>query len=209
MAAVVEKTGKTIEEALNSALTELKLTIDRVDYEVMVEPTKGFFGLGAKLAKVKVTVKKLTPVEVALEFLHKIFASMKLPVEIQQTEKEDHYIFNLKGNDLGILIGKHGQTLDALQYLTNLAANRELSEEKIRIIIDVEDYRKRREETLCRLAMRLADKVRRSGEKIVLEPMNRHERKIIHTALQDNHRIMTYSDGEEPYRKVVIAVKNN
>lgn len=209
MAAVVEKTGKTIEEALNSALTELKLTIDRIDYEVMVEPTKGFFGLGAKLAKVKVTVKKLTPVEVALEFLHKIFASMKLPVEIQQTEKEDHYIFNLKGNDLGILIGKHGQTLDALQYLTNLAANRELSEEKIRIIIDVEDYRKRREETLCRLAMRLADKVRRSGEKIVLEPMNRHERKIIHTALQDNHRIMTYSDGEEPYRKVVIAVKNN
>ena len=209
MAAVVEKTGKTIEEALNSALTELKLTIDRVDYEVMVEPTKGFFGLGAKLAKVKVTVKKLTPVEVALEFLHKIFASMKLPVEIQQTEKEDHYIFNLKGNDLGILIGKHGQTLDALQYLTNLAANRELSEEKIRIIIDVEDYRKRREETLCRLAMRLADKVRRSGEKIVLEPMNRHERKIIHTALQDNHRIMTYSDGEEPYRKVVIAVRNN
>jgi spoIIIJ-associated protein len=209
MAAVVEKTGKTIEEALNSALAELKLTIDRVDYEVMVEPTKGFFGLGAKLAKIKVTVKKLTPIEVALEFLHKIFASMKLPVEIQQTEKEDHYIFNLKGNDLGILIGKHGQTLDALQYLTNLAANRELSEEKIRIIIDVEDYRKRREETLCRLAMRLADKVRRSGEKIVLEPMNRHERKIIHTALQDNHRIMTYSDGEEPYRKVVIAVKNN
>ena len=162
MAAVVEKTGKTIEEALNSALAELKLTIDRVDYEVMVEPTKGFFGLGAKLAKIKVTVKKLTPIEVALEFLHKIFASMKLPVEIQQTEKEDHYIFNLKGNDLGILIGKHGQTLDALQYLTNLAANRELSEEKIRIIIDVEDYRKRREETLCRLAMRLADKVRRS-----------------------------------------------
>jgi len=209
MAAVVEKTGKTIEEALNSALAELKLTIDRVDYEVMVEPTKGFFGLGAKLAKIKVTVKKLTPIEVALEFLHKIFASMKLPVEIQQTEKEDHYIFNLKGNDLGILIGKHGQTLDALQYLTNLSANRELSEEKIRIIIDVEDYRKRREETLCRLAMRLADKVRRSGEKIVLEPMNRHERKIIHTALQDNHRIMTYSDGEEPYRKVVIAVKNN
>ena len=209
MAAVVEKTGKTIEEALNSALTELKLTIDRVDYEVMVEPTKGFFGLGAKLAKVKVTVKKLTPVEVALEFLHKIFASMKLAVEIQQAAKDDHYIFNLKGNDLGILIGKHGQTLDALQYLTNLAANRELSEEKIRIIIDVEDYRKRREETLCRLAMRLADKVRRSGEKIVLEPMNRHERKIIHTALQDNHRIMTYSDGEEPYRKVVIAVKNN
>jgi spoIIIJ-associated protein len=210
MAAVVEKTGKTIEEALNSALTELNVTKDRVDYEVMVEPTNGFFGLiGAKLAKVKVTVKKLTPIEVALEFLHKIFASMKLAVEIQQTAKDDHYIFNLKGNDLGILIGKHGQTLDALQYLTNLAANRDLREEKIRIIIDVEDYRKRREETLCRLAMRLADKVRRSGEKIVLEPMNRHERKIIHTALQDNNRIMTYSDGEEPYRKVVIAVRNN
>lgn len=109
---------------------------------------------------------------------------------------------------MGILIGKHGQTLDALQYLTNLVANKN-SSERIRIIIDVEDYRERRIETLSRLAVRLADKVKRNGERVVLEPMNPHERKIIHMALQNDRHITTLSEGEEPYRKVVIELKNN
>lgn len=210
MSEVVEKTGKTVKEALDAALSELDLPEDRVTYEVIEEPTKGFLGIiGGKLAKVKVTVKELLPLEKAVVFLKEIFVQMKLEVQLESRESEDGHVFNMVGEDLGILIGKHGQTLDALQYLTNLAANRGLTEEKIRIILDVEHYRSRREETLRRLALRLADRVKHAGEKIVLEPMNRHERKIIHTALQDNHRVMTYSDGEEPYRKVVIDVKHN
>ena len=209
MAEVVEKTGKTVEDAYRAALAELNVPEDRVTCEVLEEPSKGFLGLiGTKPAKVKVTVKELTPLEKAAKFLEEIFAAMQLEVRLEREDKEDCSIYNLIGENLGILIGKHGQTLDALQYLANLAANRGLSEEKVRIVIDVENYRSRREETLRRLALRLADKARHTGEKIMLEPMNRHERKIIHMALQDNHRVMTYSAGEEPFRKVVIEPKH-
>lgn len=208
MLTVVEKTGKTIEEALAAALTELNVNEDRVEYEVLDLPKKGFLGLiGTKPAKIRVTVKKVPSIEVAIKFLEDIFDAMKIAVAIETIKNEDGYICDLHGKDLGILIGKHGQTLDALQYLTNLTANKDMSQEKIKITLDVENYRKRRQETLCRLANHLADKVKRFGDKIVLEPMNRHERKIIHTALQDDRRILTYSDGEEPYRKVVIALK--
>jgi spoIIIJ-associated protein len=131
---------------------------------------------------------------------------MKLEVQIERVGKEDSINFNIRGNDLGILIGKHGQTLDALQYLTNLTANRDI-DGKVRIVLDVEDYRQRRTDTLNRLAARLADSVKRRGEKVVLEPMSPNERKIIHMALQDDQRIITYSEGEEPYRKIVIALK--
>lgn len=208
MLTVVEKTGKTIEEALAAALMEFNVSEDRVAYEVIDMPSKGFLGLiGSKPAKIKVSLKKLPPVEIAIQFLEDLFKSMKIAVLIKKIENENGYVFDLQGEDLGILIGKHGQTLDALQYLTNLAANQDMSEAKVRIILDVENYRKRRQETLCRLANRLADKVKRFGDKIVLEPMSRHERKVIHTALQEDPKILTYSDGEEPYRKVVIALK--
>jgi spoIIIJ-associated protein len=210
MAEVVEKTGKTVEEALVAAMEELDVTEDRITYEVLEEPTKGFLGIiGVKPARIKVTVRDLLPLEKAEAFLREIFRQMKLTLTVEHSEQEDGHVFNLIGSDLGILIGKHGQTLDALQYLTNLAANKGLAEDKVRIIIDVENYRSRREETLRRLALRLADRVRHSGEKIILEPMNRHERKVIHTALQDNRRVVTYSDGEEPYRKVVIDLKHH
>lgn len=210
MAEVVEKTGKTVEEALVAAMEELDVTEDRITYEVLEEPTKGFLGIiGVKPARIKVTVRDLLPLEKAEVFLREIFRQMKLTLTVEHSEQEDGHVFNLIGSDLGILIGKHGQTLDALQYLTNLAANKGLAEDKVRIIIDVENYRSRREETLRRLALRLADRVRHSGEKIILEPMNRHERKVIHTALQDNRRVVTYSDGEEPYRKVVIDLKHH
>ena len=136
-----------------------------------------------------------------------VFAKMNLTVAIEVEEKEEVVLFDLKGNDLGILIGRHGQTLDALQYLTNLAANKNAGEGRKRIVLDVEEYRKRREETLVRLAHRLANKVKRRNQRIVLEPMSRHERKIIHMALQDDPQIATYSEGEEPYRKIVIAAK--
>jgi spoIIIJ-associated protein len=203
----VEKTGKTIEEAVELALTELGVGLDRVDFEVLEVPSKAFLGfIGGKAAKVRVTVKKLDPLAVAKEFLQRIFDYMKIEVMIEEITEQENVTLNLRGADLGILIGKHGQTLDALQYLTNLASNRD-AEERVRIVLDVEDYRQRRTDTLYRLAARLADKVKRYGEKVVLEPMSPHERKIIHLALQNDHRIITHSEGDEPFRKVVIALK--
>lgn len=208
MAVEIEKTGKTIEDAKRAALEELQVAENMVEFEVLEEPSKGFLGLiGNKPARILARVRELTPLEKALEFLKSIFEAMKLEVRISPEETIDGVVVNLIGENLGILIGKHGQTLDSLQYLANLAANKGLVEEKVRIILDIENYRSRREDTLRRLAMRLADKVRRTGERVVLEPMNRHERKIIHMALQNNYRISTYSSGEEPYRKVVIELK--
>ena len=146
----------------------------------------------------------------AQRFLMDVTRMMGVEVSVAaSTDEEGNVRVDMHGDTLGILIGRRGETLDALQYLTNLAANKGLAEDKVRIIIDVENYRSRREETLRRLALRLADRVRHSGEKIILEPMNRHERKVIHTALQDNRRVVTYSDGEEPYRKVVIDLKHH
>lgn len=208
MAVEIEKTGKTIEEAKQAALLELQVSADMVEFEVLAEPSKGFLGLiGGRPARILARVKELSPADKAKKFLGDIFAAMNLDVAIEVSEAEDGFVLNLVGDNLGILIGKHGQTLDSLQYLANLTANKGLLEEKVRIILDIENYRNRREETLRRLALRLADKVRRTGERIVLEPMNRHERKIIHMALQDNYRISTYSSGDEPYRKVVIELK--
>ena len=131
---------------------------------------------------------------------------MGLTVKMSTVVTEESVTLNLHGDDLGILIGKHGQTLDALQYLTNLASNRE-GRERTRFIIDVEDYRKRRADTLEQLALRLADRAKRTGDRVALEPMTPHERKIIHMSLQDDSRIETYSEGEEPFRRVVIVSK--
>ncbi|MDD3157422.1 RNA-binding cell elongation regulator Jag/EloR [Anaeromusa sp.] len=205
----VEKTAKTMEEALASALEELGVSEDRVTVEILEEPSKGLFGfIGGKPARILVNVRPLDALTVGKQFLSDLFQSMHIAVELEVAvpEEEGPVAVNLRGEDLGILIGKHGQTLDALQYLTNLAANRD-AEEKIKFVIDVEEYRRRRAETLTRLAQRLASKVKRMGEPVVLEPMTPHERKIIHMALQDDRRISTYSEGEEPNRKVVIALK--
>ncbi len=147
-------------------------------------------------------------IKMAKEFLLKIFSAMNIKVVMEKfISKEDGSVtFKLHGADMGILIGKHGQTLDSLQYLTNLVANKN-SAERIRIMIDIEDYRERRAHTLTRLALRLAERVKRSGEKVVLEPMNPHERKIIHMALQNDSRVNTLSEGEDPYRRVAIELK--
>ena len=147
-------------------------------------------------------------VDEAKEFLAKIFKAMKIEVVMEKfvNKKDGCVVLKLHGDDMGILIGKHGQTLDSLQYLTNLVANKN-TENRVHIVIDVENYRDRRAETLTRLAKRLADKVKKSGERIVLEPMNPHERKIIHTALQNDSKITTLSEGSEPFLKVVIELK--
>lgn len=210
MARVIEVTGKDIEEAKNLALSQLDLPQERVIFEVLEEPSKGFFGLiGARVAKIRATEKELTPLEKGQEFLKKIFKSMHKDIQIECIEEDINYKFNLIGDDLGVLIGKHGQTLDSLQYLTNMAANKNVTGARVRIVLDVENYRKRREETLCQLAERLANKARKYRTKVVLEPMNRHERKIIHMALQDYVDIITYSDGVEPHRKIVVDIKHN
>lgn len=236
MAEVLEASGKTVEAAIASAASTLGVTEDQLDYKVIQQPSNGFFGLfGAKLARIEAAVKakpevireKQTVVvdsaeeptaavaavsvdeqaKIAEKFLSDVFKTMNLEVQIERGESEEGVLFQLIGENLGILIGKHGQTLDSLQYLANLAANRGLSENRARIIIDIENYRSRREETLVRLAGHLAEKACRIGEEVHLEPMNRHERKIIHMALQDNRRVNTYSAGDEPRRYVVIAPK--
>lgn len=217
----VEKSAKTINEAIDAALNEFGLSKDEVEIEILEEPSKGLFGLiGTRDAKVRITekIKKIHQVETvdeenleqeqkAVNILHEIFECMKLDVKIDTLGEEGGYIkVNLTGPDLGILIGRRGDTLDALQYFVNLAANRN-SGKRIRFVLDVEGYRQRREETLNRLAFKLADKAKRKRQDVVLEPMNPHERRIIHTALQNNKDVFTFSEGEEPYRKIIIAPK--
>lgn len=202
----VEKTGKTIEEAVALAVQELGVDISRVDVQVLENPAKGLFGIiGTRLGKVRVTVKKVDPIEAAKKFLQDILDKMGLAVRIE-TFNGDVTTINLWGDDLGILIGKHGQTLDALQYLINLVANKH-GDHRVRILLDVEDYRRRRTDTLKNLALRLAERVRRRGDEIALEPMTPQERKIIHMALQDNPYVYTVSEGDEPFRKIVICAR--
>ena len=172
----------------------------------LTENTETIAAVEAKATKT--VVNNDEAVKMAKDFLMKIFAAMKIQVVMEKfVSKEDGSVtFKLHGADMGILIGKHGQTLDSLQYLTNLVANKN-SAERIRIMIDIEDYRERRAHTLTRLALRLAERVKRSGDRVVLEPMNPHERKIIHMALQNDNRVNTLSEGEDPYRRVVIELK--
>ncbi|MBO8170001.1 MAG: protein jag [Thermoanaerobacteraceae bacterium] len=204
----VIKTAKTVDEAVAEALRELNVDRERAKVEVLEEPQKGLFGLiGNRLARVKVTVSE-DPVKLAKEFLYKVCDEMGVNVYIEDMTVDEYIHLSFSGKDLGILIGRRGETLDALQYLTNLVVNKQV-EDRVKFILDVQGYRKRREETLRKLAQRLSDKVKRTGNKIVLEPMNPHERRVIHTALQKDNRVNTYSEGEEPYRKVVIAPKNS
>lgn len=205
----VEKTAKTMEEALASALEELGVSEDRVTVEILEEPSKGLFGfIGGKPARILVNVRPLDALTVGKQFLSDLFQSMHIAVELEVAvpEEEGPVAVNLRGEDLGILIGKHGQTLDAIQYLTNLVAHKDVSGH-CHIVVDVENYRSRREETLVNLAKRLASKVKRNRQKVSLEPMNAFERKIIHTALQGDKNVVTNSEGDEPFRHVVISYK--
>lgn len=203
---IVEKIGKTVEEAVEMALKELDATRDEVDVEVLEEPSKGILGLiKVKPARVKVILKE-NPLNRASGLLKDIFQNMDLDVKINISEKEKTMFINLEGPELGILIGRRGETLDALQYLVNLSANKN-QETRKKIIIDIEGYRNRREKTLQRLALKLADKAKQRGRNVVLEPMSSQERRIIHTALQGRDDIYTFSEGEEPYRKIIISPK--
>lgn len=184
-------------------MAELETRLEEEVEETQVDaPAKA---ASAKAAKAKDAVSLLEQEKRARKFLEDVFAAMKIEVELQRSETEEGILFQIEGESLGILIGKHGQTLDALQYLTNLAANRGVAGERLHVQLDIEGYRARREETLTRLAGHLAEKACRIGQEIHLEPMNRHERKIIHMALQDSRKVSTYSAGDEPRRYVVIV----
>ena len=184
-------------------MAELETRLEEEVEETQVDaPAKA---ASAKAAKAKDAVSLLEQELRARKFLDYVFAAMKIVVELQRSETEEGILFQLEGESLGILIGKHGQTLDALQYLTNLAANRGVAGERLHVQLDIEGYRARREETLTRLAGHLAEKACRIGQEIHLEPMNRHERKIIHMALQDSRKVSTSSAGDEPRRYVVIV----
>ena len=279
MARTIEKTGKTVEDALRAALSELGVSESEVDVEVLETPSKGIFGFfGTKPARLKVTVKEIPApksepeekvvsepptvvnfrvvpsldtlpkvdaefveesavekadnvetdsavanvenepvkeevpfdrekvIERAKTFLIELFKAINIDLTINVREVDDNVILDLQEKDSSMIIGKRGQTIDALQYLTNLAANRS-SEEKVRFILDVENYRERREETIVKLAKSVADRVIRIRQDVKMEPMSRHERRIVHTTLQENKRVETHSHGEEPYRYVVVSLK--
>ena len=203
----VEFSGKTVEDAITNALVSLGTTSDQIEYEVVDKGSNGILGFGSKDAIIKVA-KKCTPEDVVVNFLKEIFEKMELEVEIitKYDEIDGVIEVELKGPEMGVLIGKRGQTLDSLQYLANLALNRK-SDNYLRVKIDTEDYRRRRKETLENLAKNVAYKVKRTKRPVSLEAMNPYERRIIHSALQNDKYVVTHSEGEEPYRHVVVTLK--
>lgn len=204
----IEKTGKTIQEAVRLAIEELKVDLDDVKIDILEEPERGLLGLiNSKPAKVRITLKA-TPVDTAREFLERLLKAMKIDGRVLAKEEPDKVIrIEFKGQNMGILIGRRGQTLDAVQYITSLIVNKKFGEDYYRIIIDTENYRQKREETLVQLAKNLAYKAVKLKKDIALEPMNPYERRIIHSTLQEDGRVTTASEGEDPYRKVIIKVK--
>lgn len=263
---VSEKWGNDVETAVNLALADLKATRDEVTVTVLEEPSKGFFGIGAKLALVRVERKAVEPevpvqepspavekpvaapkseskktekkkakeapqkkeekkaeikpiiekkdignlqaVEehIALDFLKEVTEQMGLELELSAKANDECIFVDIQGKDSGTIIGKRGQTLDAIQYLTSLVVNKD-NNDYMRVVVDAENYRSKREKTLEKLANRLADKVVKTRRSVRLEPMNPYERKVIHSTLQNNSRVTTRSEGQDPYRRVIIELK--
>lgn len=206
----IEVSAKSVNEAITEACRKLGVTSDRLDYEVIEEGSNGFLGIGSKPAIIKAAVKieKLSLEDNAKKFLNDVFAAMNMTVvvDIKYNEENKEMDIDLSGDDMGILIGKRGQTLDSLQYLVSLVVNKE-SDDYIRVKVDTENYRERRKETLENLAKNVAYKVKRTRRPVSLEPMNPYERRIIHSALQNDKYVSTHSEGEEPFRKVVVTLK--
>ena len=206
----IEVSAKTVSEAITEACRKLGVTSDRLDYQVIEEGSNGFLGIGSKPAVIKAAVKveEISVEDSAKNFLNDVFAAMDMSVviDVKYDENEKEMDIDLSGDDMGVLIGKRGQTLDSLQYLVSLVVNKE-SQDYIRVKVDTENYRERRKETLENLAKNIAYKVKRTRRTVALEPMNPYERRIIHSALQIDKYVTTHSEGEEPFRKVVISLK--
>ena len=207
MSNYIEKSAKTKEEAIELALSELGLTEDEVEIEVIEEGTKGFLGIGGKDAVVKVSYEEKLGVR-AENFLSGIFSIIGEEVRVDVKEDGKEMDIELSGPDMGMVIGKRGETLDALQHLTSLVVNRG-DLDFVKVSIDTENYREKRVKALESLAKKLAAKVVRSGRNTTLEPMNAYERRIIHATLQDHDKVTTYSVGQGVRRKVVIALKKD
>ena len=202
-----EFSAKTVDEALTNAMLEIGTTADNLEYEVIEKETSGFLGMFSKPARIKVRLKQSLQ-NTARSFLEKVFKAMNIETNIDLVYNEENEMLeiNLVGEDMGVLIGKRGQTLDSLQYLVSLVVNKN-TENYVKVKMDTENYRARRKETLENLAKNIAYKVKKNRRSVSLEPMNPYERRIIHSALQNDKFVETYSEGEEPYRKVVINYK--
>ena len=203
----IEVTAKTVDDAIIEAGIQLSVSTENMEYEVIEKESAGFLGLNKKPAKIRARVKEEEKPTVE-DFLCKVFEAMGVKAEAEITFDEEEKIMNinLTGDDMGMLIGKRGQTLDSLQYLVSLVANKD-SDTYIKVKLDTENYRERRKETLENLAKNIANKVRRTRHSVALEPMNPYERRIIHSVLQNNKFVETHSEGEEPYRKVIVSMK--
>ncbi|MDD6232068.1 MAG: RNA-binding cell elongation regulator Jag/EloR [Frisingicoccus sp.] len=204
----IEVKGKTVDDAITNALIQLETTSDKIEYEVIERGSNGFLGLIGKQDAVIKVRKKSNLLDDTYEFLDKMFSAMNMEVTSKIDYNEENRTMNIdfSGDEMGILIGKRGQTLDSLQYLISLVVNKE-SDSYIKVKVDTEDYRERRKQTLENLAKNLSYKVKRTRRPVTLEPMNPYERRIIHSALQNDRYVETHSEGEEPYRKVVITLK--
>lgn len=198
--------AESVNEAIKKGLDDLKIDRSQAEINIIEQGNKGFLGLiGKKQAQIEIIIEE-DPIEIGKDFLEEIFKNTNLDVDInviQSETNQEQVVYDVHSPDLGIVIGRRGETLDALQYLTSLVVNRD-TEDYLRIIIDAEGYRERREKTLERLAKKLAQKAVEKGRKVVLEPMPPHERRIIHITLKEDSRVKSYSEGEEPFRKVMI-----
>ena len=204
----VRQEAKTVVDAINKGLKKLDISREEAKIDIIEEGSRGILGLfGGENAVVDIKVKK-DPIEIGKEFIESVFSTTKLKVKVEVIEEktnDEQVLYNLSSEDLGIVIGHRGETLDALQYLTSLVVNKE-TDEYYRVLLDAEGYRDRRKETLIRLANKLARKAVKTGRKVVLEPMPPHERRIIHMALKDDEKVKSYSKGKEPFRKVMIEL---
>ena len=203
----IEVSAKTVNDAITEACQKFGVTSDKLDYQVVEEGSNGFLGIGSKPAIIKAAVK-CSVEDNAKTFLNDVLGAMNMTVVVDVKYNEDDRTMDidLSGDEMGILIGKRGQTLDSLQYLVSLVVNKD-SDNYIRVKVDTENYRKRRKETLENLARNIAYKVKRTKRPASLEPMNPSERRIIHSALQNDRYVSTHSEGEEPFRHVVVTFK--
>ena len=204
-------TGKTVDDAITNASVALETTSDNLEIEVLEKGSNGFLGMGSKPAKIQAKLKvvegtPMTVEETCVEFLTKVFNAMDMVVKVNVEVTEEEVNVDLIGDDMGVLIGKRGQTLDSLQYLLSLVINKN-SEKYLRVKLDTENYRERRKETLENLAKNIAYKVKRTKRPVSLEPMNPYERRVIHSALQNDKYVTTHSEGDEPFRRVVVTLK--
>ncbi|MBO5472814.1 MAG: protein jag [Lachnospiraceae bacterium] len=203
----IEVSAKTVNDAITEACQRLTVTSDKLEYEVIEEGSSGFLGIGSRPAVIRAKVKSSIE-DVARDFLKDVFDAMNLAVvvDVKYDEINNSMDIDLSGDEMGVLIGKRGQTLDSLQYLVSLVVNKDV-DNYIRVKVDTENYRQRRKDTLENLAKNISYKVKRTKRPVSLEPMNPYERRIIHSALQNDKYVTTHSEGDEPFRHVVVVLK--